>query len=722
MSSFLADAYIIQIQKYEVPAPQPSNPPVSSVSTILNKLAPTTSTATQSTILGSNAAHVAKLPIATTASQSISATLAGQPMSGNQLGTALKIGDASIRPSLKVAITQAAALAAKTSAGIASSKSLTSIPIQIGTGAQIKNQHITLAALNQLTAGKISGSQTISTQGKTVQIISPSKPGQVQGLQKLQVNPKVGINNPILSLQKTPSSTQQTVKLLTQQTSVTVASTIATTVAAPTQYALVRAQLPGTGGAPPQTVTFIRAISPNTSSTSTGGTTVTVTPQQMAALLKGQQGQTQIQKVLSAATGTPQIRAQVPASPIKLTQTSPGKQVLSVQFNPRGPNVQGLLRQPVAVSAATALLANKLPVVTTQTSHVSPMATLVSGAGLKVTSASPISLVNQFPAVRPQIQVSLSNVNSTVLPAIAAATAVTSQLGLTSVSSNANSTVHNESASITSASSSISISSSETNISSSSVNTVTNLIQPNLDSVQIAEDPHSTKTVVSDQLSLTNQLDATTGLDDNSMSSAATDDASKAPSQIEQCKANAPDNTNIVMHSATDSLTNDLSNVYKCESKMEIDVIPEREEEKPKSKESMMDEKPPSTGDVKPVDATLQEMIKEEEIKKEEDIGSSVESLAATTLASLGAQIVSTEAGGLSGTSLVNGTAVTDMQDNALSTLAALATSSAIATEPLLTSKNVDQVAMNQESVLAASSLSTQVPVKKVSIDALPTS
>ena len=193
------------------------------------------------------------------------------------------------------------------------------------------------------------------------------------------------MNTPILS----PGNVSSSVKVISSTPATTTSSSSAT------QYALVRAQLPGAGGAPPQTVTFIRAIGPNASSTGTSGTTVTVTPQQMAALLKGQQGQSQVQKVIGAGTTQTSLST---ASGIKLGQTSPSK-LVSVQFPPK---VGGI--NPLKNINVSSLLGNKA--VTTQATNISPMATLVS-AGSKTHSS--ISLVNQFPAVRPHLPSGLTS-------------------------------------------------------------------------------------------------------------------------------------------------------------------------------------------------------------------------------------------------------------------------------------------------------------------------
>ena len=367
-----ADAYIIQIQKYEV------LPAVTSVSVISNAASKTTPAIS---LMNSSQIRL------TSASSAQSVLMPGQSTTSSlTFPKVLGLADSAVRPKLKMSISQATA-AVKSTASVTNQKTLAHIPIQLG--GQIKNQHITLAALNQLTAGKLSGAQVGTTGGKTVKIISPAKPGQ-HIRPHLNMSQKLGLNNPILSPVVSSSvALQQSLKL-------PVCGTATTTTSAATQYALVRAQVPGSGGAPPQTLTFIRAISPNSSSTSSG-TTVTVTPQQMAALLKGQQGQTQIQKVLSAASGGSPIRTSLTVNAntnLKAgsVQVTPSK-IVSVQFPTK---MAG--NNPLKAVSMSSLLGTKI--LTTQSTNISPMATLVSGAGSKPSSTS---LVNQFPAVRPQL-------------------------------------------------------------------------------------------------------------------------------------------------------------------------------------------------------------------------------------------------------------------------------------------------------------------------------
>lgn len=376
-----------------------TNASATSNSTALSKSTVTSAT-TKPTQMLSNA-NIIRLP---STGQSIASSLASLSTATSLAGVSKTLGilGTNVKTNIKMAITQAAG-ANKTANIVTSPKAVTQIPIQLGN--QMKNQHITLAALNQLTAGKLAGTQINTSGGKTVQIISPAKG---QSIKQQLLGAKSSVNTPILT---SVTSTGQTIKV--------VSSAVTSTTTTPsTQYALVRAQLPSTSGGPAQTVTFIRAIGPNTSSTS-GSTTVSVTPQQMAALLKGQQngGPTQMQKVLNAAGNTGgQLRAQTPinvASSLKLAaaQNSPSK-LVSVQL----PQKVGGTTQMKTVTVGS-LLGGKVNTnaVTTQSTSVSPMATLVSLSGVKA-AASTTSLVNQFPAVRPPSITVLTKTTATPTP------------------------------------------------------------------------------------------------------------------------------------------------------------------------------------------------------------------------------------------------------------------------------------------------------------------
>ena len=605
------------------------------------------SAANPTQLLGSNAAHVVRLPNASVAGQSISATLAGQPMSTSlAMPKTLGVADSTVKPKLKMSVTQVAAMAKSTSA-ITSPKTLTQIPIQLG--GQVKNQHITLAALNQLTAGKLSAGKLTGTQvntsiGKTVQIISPTK----SGIKQVQTSPKPGMNNPILSPQQQVVSTS----VLSQQT-LKVASTGATTTAASsasTQYALVRAQLPGTGGAPPQTVTFIRAIGPNTSSTS-GGTTVTVTPQQMAALLKGQQGQSQIQKVISAATGGSQLRAPAPmnaAGALKVgTSPANSSKLVSVQFPPRM-----AATNPLKNVNVSSLLGSKVGTVTTQATNISPMATLVSGSGTK--TPSPISLVNQFPAVRPQLPSALTNIGLSMLSnkSQTASTLVTTMQASNSVTAllAANSAVTSTNVSTTAQP-------------TTSVTSVVGAASPVMDAILSAEAAEEVKPDTSANIapvSAEEYAESTTESLSNGIKGIKPNDL---------CD-NAAEDCNI------ESEVKEEGKLLG-ESKMEVDE-PDKiaADEKPVTSQEELDEKPDISMNVEKNEENAVSV--EAEIKLEPHDTSSVESAAATTLAQLAtiANIPNIPSRSLS-------TTLPDISNNPLSTLAALASSSPIATGPL---------------------------------------
>lgn len=310
-----------------------------------------------------------------------------------------------------MAITQAATASTNKTNIVTSPKAVTQSLIQLG--GQIKNQHLTLAALNQLTAGKLA---TSTAGAKTVQIISPAK-GQT--IKQQLVGAKQGVNMPILT---STASTASSIKV--------VSSGVTTTTAQSTQYALVRAQLPSTSGGPAQTVTFIRAIGANSSSAA-GNTTVSVTPQQMAALLKGQQNgaQSQIQKVLGAVAtpGTAQLRPQNPinvANSLKLAAQNNSSKLVSVQI----PQKVGGVTQMKTVTVGSILGGKVSSAVTTQATNVSPMATLVSASGTKLVSTGS-SLVNQFPAVRPASITVLNKTTATTSTTTTNSEGVTSTTG-----------------------------------------------------------------------------------------------------------------------------------------------------------------------------------------------------------------------------------------------------------------------------------------------------
>ena len=410
--SVSADAYIIQIQKYEVntPAAITTTTPVTSSNALTAKATASTSTTTNANQVLTNA-NIIRLP---STGQSLASSLVNLSSVTSLAGVTKTLGilGSNAKTNIKMAITQAATASTNKTNIVTSPKAVTQSLIQLG--GQIKNQHLTLAALNQLTAGKLA---TSTTGAKTVQIISPAK-GQT--IKQQLVGAKQGVNMPILT---STASTASSIKVGS--------SAVTTTTAQSTQYALVRAQLPSTSGGPAQTVTFIRAIGANSSSAA-GNTTVSVTPQQMAALLKGQQNgaQSQIQKVLGAAAaapGTAQLRPQNPinvANSLKMAAQNNSSKLVSVQI----PQKVGGVTQMKTVTVGSILGGKVSSAVTTQATHVSPMATLVSASGTKLVSTGS-SLVNQFPAVRPASITVLTKTTTTTSTTSTNSESVTSTTG-----------------------------------------------------------------------------------------------------------------------------------------------------------------------------------------------------------------------------------------------------------------------------------------------------
>lgn len=616
-----ADAYIIQIQKYEVPAPTtPSNS--AAVTSSSNRAV--TSTTTPIQLLGANAAHVVRLPNASSSTTPLA------------ISKTLGVSDATLRSKLKMPVTTIAGV--KAPSLITSPKSVSQIPIQLG--GQIKNQHITLAALNQLTAGKLTGTQINATGGKTVQIISPAKAGAKPVVQTVA---KAGMNNPILTPQVSNTTASPAIKVVSNATAPTTGTSSAT------QYALVRAQLPGSGGAPPQTVTFIRAIGPNTTTTSgSSGTTVTVTPQQMAALLKGQQGQSQIQKVLSAATGGAQLRVPTPLSSPNVAklgsaQASPSK-LVSVQFPPKA----GVTSTVKAVNVSS-LLGTKMGVVTTQATNISPMATLVSGAGAGKTG-SPVSLVNQFPAVRPQLPSGLANLNiltttSSKIQTLAATVSTTTEPipGIPNTPSTA-----------TEAPSSLD-----------------------------AQNPLAAETPISDVSSSTNTEcpeEKEVGDDQTEKKEVSEKPvADEKPMDVENAQASVSSEIKEDIKTEEDAV---LMNGEQQNEKMETDSVKTNEEEKSAdaSTENHSDDKTVKLEEGE--EQKAESALPETDIKEEPADAMSVESVAATTLAQL-ASIASSSSNIQNTPTKPVSTTLSDISQNPLSTLAALASSSPIATGPV---------------------------------------
>ena len=526
----------------------------------------------------------------------------------------LGILGSSAKTNIKMAITQATPASTNKTNIVTSPKAVTQSLLQLG--GQIKNQHLTLAALNQLTAGKL-GTSTAGT--KTVQIISPAKG---QSIKQQLVGAKQGINMPILT---STASTASAVKV--------VSSTVTTTASPSTQYALVRAQLPSTSGGPAQTVTFIRAIGANSASAG-GNTTVSVTPQQMAALLKGQQngGQSQIQKVLgAAATSAGQLRPQNPinvASSLKLAaaQNSPSK-LVSVQI----PQKVGGITQMKTVTVGSILGGKVSSVVTTQATHVSPMATLVSASGTKASSAG-TSLVNQFPAVRPA--------SVTVLTKTTATTSITMTNNVDGVTSTT----------LTEASATESKGSITTTKSEADVKEVKQ--EPLVEGIDFKPDSLINPDVIKDEPNNAMMIKKDEPTPDEKPAIATSNGVGDVPMD----EAPPLQNVKSTIDEVSSSTSKDSPAAAACKAtnQMEVDQ------------------------DEKPAIATTSNTTESEADKKtDEQQNPSSESVAATTLAQL-ASIASD----------ANKPAMNDMS-NPLSTLAALASSSPIATAPLVNGTKV---------------------------------
>ena len=287
----LAEAYIIQIQKYDVSVTQA----VTTMQTTSAKgTLPTTATATKMAPSVANkkpnAASITQSPkVNTLTSQNVPGSVTspgktvtpGSVLSGTKspISTLLQKSTATLTPGKTMTVQSALQNAALSSVAqtIAGNK-----VIQVTTGAQLKT----------VLPGQLRGNPTA--------LIRPAAPGVAAGQ-------RATLPQQVISLQRPGVPGQATIKVnsVAGKTTPAVTAGQGTT---PTQYALVRAQIPGTGGGPPQTVTFIRAISPGGQAAS-GGATVTVTPQQMAALLRGQTtalkgaGQSQVRSVSPSTQG-----------------------------------------------------------------------------------------------------------------------------------------------------------------------------------------------------------------------------------------------------------------------------------------------------------------------------------------------------------------------------------------------------------------------------------
>ena len=267
---FQAEAYIIQIQKYDVAVTQavtttPTTPAKATVSNTGGMTSKTTS-AVNSKKPNTPSVQSPKLNAITTPNIQITTT-----------STAKVVTPTSILPGVKSPVS---ALAQKTTVALTTGKSLT---------VQSALQNAALSSVAQTIGGNKVIQVAAGTQLKTV------LPGQLRANTTTLIRPaapgvataqRASLAQPVISLQRPVVPGQTAIKVNSVQGKTTPAVT-ANQGATPTQYALVRAQIPGSGGGPPQTVTFIRAISPGGQAGS-GGATVTVTPQQMAALLRGQ--------------------------------------------------------------------------------------------------------------------------------------------------------------------------------------------------------------------------------------------------------------------------------------------------------------------------------------------------------------------------------------------------------------------------------------------------
>ena len=267
---FQAEAYIIQIQKYDVAVTQAATtaqttPAKATVSNTSGMTAKTTSSVNNKKP-NTPSVQSPKLNAITTPNTQ-----------GSITSSAKVVTPTSILPGVKSPVS---ALVQKTTVALTTGKTLT---------VQSALQNVALSSVAQTIGGNKVIQVAAGTQLKTV------LPGQLRANPTTLIRPaapgvataqRTSLAQPVISLQRPVVPGQTAIKVNSVQGKTTPAVT-ASQGATPTQYALVRAQIPGSGGGPPQTVTFIRAISPGGQAGS-GGATVTVTPQQMAALLRGQ--------------------------------------------------------------------------------------------------------------------------------------------------------------------------------------------------------------------------------------------------------------------------------------------------------------------------------------------------------------------------------------------------------------------------------------------------
>ncbi len=271
----LADAYIIQVQKYDATAAAaastPQNVPAKGI-------IPTTATGVKMTPQVAN-----KKPLSNAGGPVAVSSAVSSPVPVNtqlQSGTTPKPTSSMPLPT-----------SSNTKSPIPFSGQKLKVTASPGKGlaAQPGGQPLAVSLLSQVAAGTNAITQASSLAGHIKTMPAPST---LRGNTSPMIRPPApGLGpraaHPLLTVQRPPIPGQTAVRAVSTVAGKSPTPASATPGAAPTQYALVRAQIPGTAGGPPQTVTFIRAISPGGQPAS-GGATVTVTPQQMAALLRGQ--------------------------------------------------------------------------------------------------------------------------------------------------------------------------------------------------------------------------------------------------------------------------------------------------------------------------------------------------------------------------------------------------------------------------------------------------
>ncbi|XP_065059137.1 host cell factor 2-like isoform X2 [Rhopilema esculentum] len=388
-----AEAYIIQIQKHDVAAANSTTPThnMSAKGTV-----PTTATATKA----QPAATVKKVNNTPAATQSHTLS---QPAQSS-------VGSSQVKPAVSNATVKSSVTVLPQKAAVAA---VPGKSVQVQGGIQTA-----LSSMGQTIAG-----------GRVIQVTTPAQlktvlPGQLRGTQAAIIRPPtpgVTVTGPrpavagqsLVSLQRPTTSLQGAVKVNSPATGKAPATTAAAPGGTPTQYALVQAQIPGTGGGPPKTVTFIRAISPG-GQAATGSATVTVTPQQMAALLRGQT------TALKGAAPA-QVRGATPAT---LGSTTAGMSTIRPTVTGTTPAVvANTAKSPVnkqIIQIAAAQLANKqtgqagIPALATSPGSV--VAKLgITGVPVSPLSTTAVGTVRQGVA-SPQAVV--TNLQSKPIPAV----------------------------------------------------------------------------------------------------------------------------------------------------------------------------------------------------------------------------------------------------------------------------------------------------------------